>query len=211
MSRYLLGIGLMLAALAVGMVLLQQRTQPKPTAASALAPSAPALRGKPVSNFELPNLQGAKIHFTDFKGKVVLVNFWATWCPPCLEEIPWFLEFQKKYESQGLQIVGISMDETGAKDVAPFVKKHAMTYPVLLGDENVAGQFGGVMGLPTTFLVDQNGKYYSMYRGLVSRNTIEKELQALLSKTNPGATTPASSAPAESTPQHFPLAAPSKS
>ena len=103
------------------------------------------------------------------------------------------------------------MDETGIKDVAPFVKKHAMTYPVLLGDEDVAGQFGVVMGLPTTFLVDQNGKFYSIYRGLVNRNTIEKELQTLLSKESPSAATPASSAPAESTPEHLPAAAPSKS
>ena len=190
MGRTLLAIGLLLAALAVVLTLLQRRFNQKPnsSAASAVAPTAhpvPALRGKPAPAFELTNLEGAKVHPSDFKDKVLLVNFWATWCAPCIVEIPWFIDFQKKYGPQGLQIIGISLDETGAKDVVPFVKKHNMTYPILLGDDKVAEQFGGILGLPTTFIVDKNGKFYSMHRGLVSRENVEEELVSLLGKPDP--------------------------
>ena len=190
MGRTLLAIGLFLAALAVVLTLVQRRINQKPpsTAASAVTtavPPVPALRGKPAPAFELLDLGGAKVHPSDFKDKVLLVNFWATWCSPCIVEIPWFIEFQKKYGPKGLQIIGISLDETGAKDVVPFVKKHNMTYPILLGDDKVAEQFGGILGLPTTFIVDKNGKFYSMHRGLVSRENVEEELVALLGKPDP--------------------------
>ena len=155
-------------------------TTPAPVQTAVVTPSGPGIRGKPVPNFELPNLGGAKVRPSDFKDKVLLVNFWATWCSPCVAEIPWFVEFQKKYGPQGLQVIGISLDEPGAKDVAPFASKHNMTYPVLLGDENTPGQFGGLLGLPTTFLVDRDGKFYSMYRGLVNRDKLEGELTTLL-------------------------------
>ena len=189
MGRALLVIGLLLAAFAVTLTLVQRemnqkRSAPAASAAPA-APSIPALRGKPSPAFELADLSGAKVHPSDFKNRVLLVNFWATWCAPCIVEIPWFIEFQKKYGPQGLQIIGISLDETGAKDVVPFVKKHNMTYPILLGDDKVAEQFGGILGLPTTFIVDKEGKFYSMHRGLVSREGVEEELVALLGKPDP--------------------------
>lgn len=184
MGRFLLAIGLLLALLAVGLTLWQRHKPQQPGLPSVAdayeAPKVPALRGKPLPNFELTNLEGAKMHPSDFKDKVLLVNFWATWCSPCIVEIPWFVEFQKKYGPQGLQVVGISMDDTGLKDVVPFVKKHNMSYTILMGDEKTAEQFGGIMGLPTSFLVDRNGKLYSMHRGLVSREKVEEELVALL-------------------------------
>jgi thiol-disulfide isomerase/thioredoxin len=187
-GRYLLIFGLILAAVAVGLTVIARRSQTKPAAVASIpAPSAPAIRGKPAADFELPNLEGSQVRMAAFKNKVVLVNFWATWCAPCIVEIPWFIEFQKKYGPQGLEIVGISMDDTGAKDVVPFVKKHGMTYTVLLGDDNVAEKFGGILGLPTTFLVDRNGKYYSIHRGLVNHDAIEKELQTLLGNPSPSA------------------------
>lgn len=183
MGRKIFAIVLILTALIVGLTLLQRRFQPKTEAVvSVTPPSVPTIRGKPVADFSLPNLDGGTVHSTDFNGKVLLVNFWATWCAPCLIEIPWFIDFQKKYGPQGLEVIGISMDETGAKDVTPFAKKHGMTYTVLLGNDKVAEQFGGIRGLPTTFLVDRNGKYYSMHQGLVSNDTVEEELQLLLGK-----------------------------
>jgi thiol-disulfide isomerase/thioredoxin len=189
LGRTLLVIGLLLAAFAVTLTLVQRQMNQKTSApASSASPSAapvPALRGKPSPAFELSDLGGAKVHPSDFKNKVLLVNFWATWCAPCIVEIPWFIDFQKKYGPQGLQIIGISLDETGAKDVVPFVKKHNMTYPILLGDDKVAQQFGGILGLPTTFIVDKEGKFYSMHRGLVSRENVEEELVALLGKSDP--------------------------
>ena len=201
MGRQILTIGLLLAALAMGLTLLQKRMHQQKdsentAATAAAAPAVPGIRGKPAPDFELPNLEGAKVHPSDFKDKVLLVNFWATWCAPCIVEIPWFLEFQKKYGPEGLQVVGISLDETGTKDVAPFVKKHNMTYPILLGDDKVAEEFGGIMGLPTTFLVDRNGKYYSMHRGLVNRDALEGELKTLLS--NSANSAAKSAAPAQS-------------
>jgi thiol-disulfide isomerase/thioredoxin len=181
LGRILLIIGLFLAALAVGLNLWQRHMREKPAqVAQAAVPSVPALRGKPVPDFDLPNLEGAKVHPSDFKDKVLLVNFWATWCSPCIVEIPWFIEFQNKYGPKGFQVIGISLDETGAKDVVPFVKKHNMTYPVLLGDDKTADLFGGILGLPTTYIVDRNGKFYSMHRGLVSREKVEVELLELL-------------------------------
>ena len=189
-GRTLLTIGLLLAALAVGLRVVQRYLPPKtavpPRADRGTAveppsaPSIPAIRGKQAADFELPGLDGSKVRSANFKNKVLLVNFWATWCSPCIVEIPWFIEFQKKYGPQGLEVIGISMDDTGIKDVKPFVEKHHMTYTVLLGDNRVAEQFGGILGLPTTFVVDRNGKFYSMHQGLVSRNVVEEEVQTLL-------------------------------
>lgn len=188
LGRYLLIIGLLLAAITVGLTMLQRRQQTTARpAATVTVPSVPALRGKPAPDFELPDLKGGKVHGADFKNKVLLVNFWATWCAPCIVEIPWFTEFQQKYGPQGLQVIGISLDETGSKDVTPFVQKHKMTYPILLGDDKTAELFGGILGLPTTFLVDRNGKYYAMHRGLVSREGVEEELQTLLGASSPAA------------------------
>ena len=203
MNRNLLTVGLFLAVIAIGLFLLQRHQQPKPSVGEIVAapPSVPALRGKPAANFELTNLEGTKVHMADFKNKVVLVNFWATWCAPCIVEIPWFIEFQKKYGPQGFEVVGISLDENGAKDVAPFVKKHGMTYPVLLGDDKVAAQFGGILGLPTTFIVDKNGKYYSMHRGLVGREAVEQELQTLLGQSAATPETPAAAPTPASEPE----------
>jgi len=196
LGRYILAIGLILAALAVGLTLAQRRMQ------IAVRPAAgdveqkvqvvPSIRGKAAPAFELPDLKGAKVHAADFKNKVLLVNFWATWCAPCIVEIPWFVEFQNKYGPQGLQVIGISLDETGTKDVKPFVEKHHMTYPILLGNDKTAEQFGGILGLPTTFIVDRDGKYYAMHRGLVQRGDVEEELQTLLGK--PTEAAPAASA-----------------
>ena len=125
-------------------------------------------------------MDGKTVHGTDFKNKVLLVNFWATWCDPCLIEIPWFQDFQKQYGPQGLEVIGISLDEDGPKKVQQFVQKHGMTYTVLMGNEKTTEAFGGILGLPTTFLVDRNGKYYSIHRGLVGRDRVEEDLRELL-------------------------------
>ena len=142
--------------------------------------------------WQLVDASGKHVSLEEYRGKVIFINFWATWCAPCIVEIPWFIEFQKKYGPQGFEVVGISLDETGAKDVAPFVKKRGMNYAVLLGDENVATQFGGILGLPTSFLIDRNGNYYSMHRGLVNKESMEEELQILLGQSAASPETPAS-------------------
>ena len=109
------------------------------------------------------------------------MNFWATWCAPCLLELPWFIEFQKQYGPEGFQVIAISLDEEGPKVVKPFVEKHQMeTLTVVMGDDKTAELFGGLLGLPTTFLVDRQGNYYSKHQGLVSKDDVEEELLTLL-------------------------------
>jgi len=151
------------------------------------APVVPAIRGKPAAAFELPDTKGQTRKLADFKGKVLLVNFWATWCGPCLIELPWFVEFQKQYGPQGLEVIAISLDEDAAKVVPPFVEKHNFsTLTVLLGDDKTAELFGGLLGLPTTFMVDRNGNYYSKHQGLVGKDDVEMEILELL-QMSPGA------------------------
>lgn len=191
LSRKLLVIGLLLTVVAVGLFLLEKRRTASSggTAISSLdVPAIPAIRGKPAPDFELPDLEGKPVRRENFAGKVLLVNFWATWCAPCEIEIPWFIDFEKKYQSQGLEILGISLDEEGPDVVRKYVAKRKITYPIVMGDEKTADVFGGILGLPTTFVVDREGNFYSMHRGLVSRETMERELQALLAQPAAAAT-----------------------
>ena len=190
MERKVLLIGLLLVGAALALFVAEKRQVLAPDAPDTVkdvptpkAPSAPAIRGKPAPDVELPDLSGAKLRLRDLKDKVLLVNFWATWCAPCEIEIPWFNDFDKKYREQGLEIVGISLDEEGPEVVKRFVDKKKMTYKVVMGDEKAAEAFGGVIGLPTTFLVDRNGKFYSMHRGLVGKDIVEEELLELLGTT----------------------------
>ena len=130
--------------------------------------------------WELKDTDGKAVKSSDFKGKVVLLDFWATWCPPCREEIPGFVELQKKYGKEGLVIVGISLDEQGPKVVKPFMKKYAINYPVVMGDSKTGALFGGVEAIPTTFVIDREGKIVNKHVGLVAKSTFESEIKALL-------------------------------
>jgi thiol-disulfide isomerase/thioredoxin len=116
----------------------------------------------------------------DFAGKVLLVNFWATWCPPCRKEIPALIKIQAKYKDKGFSVIGISMDEGGRKVVANFVDKLKVNYPVFIGDAKIGRGFGGVMGIPVSFLVDRHGNLLKRLDGYVSENVLEGELAKLL-------------------------------
>ena len=198
MERKILLIGLALTMGAVGMFLYERNRGPAAgeVNSGALVPApAPAIRGVAAPEFELPDVSGAKVHLSDFKNKVVLVNFWATWCAPCEIETPWFVEFDKKYRESGLQIVGISLDEDGVAPVKKFMEKYNIEYKIVMGNEDTAQNFGGVIGLPTSFIVDQDGKFYSMHRGLVSKDLYVEEIERLLGISKEGAseeTAPAS-------------------
>src|SRR6202020_2636154 len=104
-------------------------------------------------DFTLVSLDGKSMKLSDLRGKAVLLNFWATWCGPCKIEMPWFVELQNEYGSQGLQIVGVAMDDSGKDDIAKFVKEMGVNYPVLLGKEAVGDQYGGVPALPESFFI----------------------------------------------------------
>lgn len=130
--------------------------------------------------FMLTDASGKTVRLADFQGKVVLLNFWATWCPPCMQEIPWFVEFQTKYESEGLVVLGVSMDEGGWDAVRPLLAKMPVNYRIMLGNDAVTREFGGVNSLPSTFLIDRAGRVAVTHEGIVDRAGLERELHSLL-------------------------------
>ncbi len=124
-------------------------------------------------DFTLTSLDGQKITLSSFKGKVVILDFWATWCPPCRAEIPGFVEIYNKYKDAGLVIIGIAMDSENK--VRSFVKSNKVTYPVVLGNGQLANLYGGIEGIPTTFVIDKNGKIANMHVGYADKNLFIKE------------------------------------
>ncbi|MBZ5664626.1 MAG: redoxin domain-containing protein [Acidobacteriia bacterium] len=135
---------------------------------------------RPVApEFSLPELTGQTFDLSAYRGKVVLLDFWATWCDPCREEIPHFVELQDKYRDQGLQIVGISMDD-GPEPVRDFYQRFHMNYPVAMGNAKIGELYGGVLGLPIAFLIDRDGRIEAKHIGATDRSVFEREIQALL-------------------------------
>jgi cytochrome c biogenesis protein CcmG/thiol:disulfide interchange protein DsbE len=130
--------------------------------------------------WELKDLDGKTVKSSDFKGKVVILNFWATWCPPCRKEIPDFIELQKQYGAQGLAIVGVSLDRDGPATVKKFQKSNNINYPLVMGNNEVTEAYGGVESIPTTFIIDRAGKIVGKHVGLAPKATFEKELKPLL-------------------------------
>jgi len=110
----------------------------------------------------------------------VLLNFWATWCGPCKIEIPWFVEFEQKYKDKGFAVIGVAMDEEGWEIVKPYLQKSKINYRVVIGNDQIAGMFGGVESLPTTFIIDKAGRITSTHVGLVSKSEYENEIVQLL-------------------------------
>ena len=108
--------------------------------------------------FSLKNLSGQTVRLADYRGKIVVLDFWATWCPPCRKEIPDFVQLQKDYGEKGVQILGISVDRGGTKLLTPFAEKYKINYPILLSDGKVDQAYGGITGIPTTFIIDQIGR-----------------------------------------------------
>jgi len=133
-------------------------------------------------DFSLEDDNGARIRLSEYKGKVVLLNFWATWCPPCKAEIPWFEEFQRTYANQGFVVIGISMDEDGWKVVRPYMQAAKINYRVAIGDDALAQKFGGVESLPETLLIDREGSVVARHVGIVSKSDYESEILHLLKK-----------------------------
>lgn len=132
--------------------------------------------------FALKDLNGAPLDSANYKGKVLLVDFWATWCAPCEAEIPHLMEWQKQYAGEGLQVVGLSMDDT-AGPVRTYVAKQNMQYPVALADDKTVAAFGGVLGLPANILIGRDGKVITKHVGVTDISVLQKEVeQALAAK-----------------------------
>jgi cytochrome c biogenesis protein CcmG/thiol:disulfide interchange protein DsbE len=135
------------------------------------------------------DLDGKDVTLSSLKGKVVVLNFWATWCEPCQVEIPWMIELQQKNAEKGLTILGAAMDDEGKSVVEPYVQKTEfdvdgqnmkMNYPIVLGTDDIASKFGGLIGLPTTVVITRDGKIAKRFIGLANREQLEKQVRALL-------------------------------
>jgi thiol-disulfide isomerase/thioredoxin len=144
---------------------------------------------KPAPEVTLKDLDGKDVSLAQYKGKVVLVNFWATWCDPCREEIPWLIDMQQKYGPKGFTVLGVAMDEEGKSVVAPFVEKEKftvngqpslMSYPILLGNDAAADKFGGLLGFPTSVLISRDGKQIKRITGIISQDEISKVIESQL-------------------------------
>lgn len=146
----------------------------------ATATASPFQSKEKAPNFSLKMSNGKSLSLSKFKGKVVLLNFWATWCGPCIAEIPGFLEVYEKHKARGFEIVGISLDETGWEDITPFVKKHKIIYPVVLGNQKVSKAYGEIYGLPTSFVIDKKGYIVNKHVGLMTREMLENKIKDLL-------------------------------
>ena len=125
---------------------------------------------KDAPDFALKDADGATVHLSDYRGKVVLLDFWATWCGPCKVEIPWFMDFEKELKDRGFAVLGVSMDEEGWTAVKPFVEKEKINYRILLGNDQVGDAYGGVDSLPTTFVIDRDGKIAAKHEGIEPSN-----------------------------------------
>ena len=142
--------------------------------------AGPSMKGQTAPDFTLESLDGKTVHLSDFRGKGVLLNFWATWCQPCKIEMPWFAELQKQYGPQGLQIVGIAMDDASPKEIGEFAHDLGVNYPILVGKEAVGDAYGGVQFLPATFYIGRDGKVVDKVFGLKGRGEIEENIKKAL-------------------------------
>ena len=160
------------------------------------APKAPGpigsnFKGKPAPDFALKDLSGNTVHLSDFRGKAVVLNFWATWCAPCKAEMPWFVEMQKQYGPQGLAIIGVSLDDdVTPEQIAKFTRQLDVNYTILLGNDDTAKLYGGVDALPTTFYIDRNGTLVDAIMGLPERDEIEENVKRVLASGKASAVSP---------------------
>jgi cytochrome c biogenesis protein CcmG/thiol:disulfide interchange protein DsbE len=145
--------------------------------------------GQPEPVVHFKDLDGKDTSLGDYNGKVVLVNFWATWCDPCREEIPWLIDMQHKYGAKGFTVLGIAMDEEGKKVVEPYVSKEhfdvngqtlTMNYPIVIGNDDIAEKFGGLLGYPTSVLISRDGKQVKRITGIISEGEMSRAIESLL-------------------------------
>jgi peroxiredoxin len=133
-------------------------------------------------DFTLPDNSGEPIRLSSFRGQVILLNFWATWCAPCKVEIPWFVEFQRAYQESGFEVLGVSLDQDGWRSVAHYIEEKKINYHVMIGDDEIVQVYGGLESLPTTFIIDKTGRIAATHVGLVEKKTYQEEIKALLAE-----------------------------
>ena len=161
----------------------QTEAEAEITPTQPIADSTPSTTGgKPAPAFTLQDLNGKNVSLADFRGKVVVLDFWATWCPPCVKEIPHFVELHEQYKDKGVEIVGISLDQAGVSVVKAFVQKYQINYPILMTDGKVDKAFGGILGIPTTFVIDSVGNIRQKYVGYRDKAVFETDIKTLLAE-----------------------------
>jgi cytochrome c biogenesis protein CcmG/thiol:disulfide interchange protein DsbE len=140
----------------------------------------PASVGRTAPDFALTDLSGKTVRLADFKDKIVLLDFWTTWCAPCREQIPDFVELQKQYAEKGFTLLGISLDEEGAAVVKPFAQQFGINYPVVIGNTQVSAAYGGMQALPTAFLIGRDGRILEAFVGDRARPDFERAIRSAL-------------------------------
>ena len=184
MKRKIVVFGMMAVVIA-GLLTLAHFRKSLPGAAPARTAVA-TLPGHSAPDFALTDLQGNTVKLSDLRGKAVVLNFWASWCGPCKQEIPWLVQMQKQYGGQGLQVVGVSMDDGDPKDVVRFASENSINYPVLIGEEKVANEYGGIDYLPTTFYIDRNGVVLDRVFGQPGREELEQKVKRAVASSASG-------------------------
>ena len=137
-------------------------------------------KGPAAPHFALKDKSGATIKLSDYRGKVVILDFWATWCGPCRMEIPGFVKLREKYASQGMEIIGVSLDRPGWQVIEPFMQEYNINYPIVLGDRDIVMSYGGVQSIPTTFIIDRDGVIVEKVVGYRPDSYFEQKIQELL-------------------------------
>jgi cytochrome c biogenesis protein CcmG/thiol:disulfide interchange protein DsbE len=149
----------------------------KGVAAASLLPEA---KRQPAPYFTLKDSNAQNVRLSAYKGKVVLVNFWETWCAPCRIEIPWFIEFERQYKDRGFAVLGIALDADGWSVVRPYMQEKRINYRIVLGNDKIAQLYGGVEALPTTVVVDRKGRIAATHVGLIGKKEYQSQIEQLL-------------------------------
>jgi len=156
------------------------KTGPLPAQGQASASSTTPSKRRAAPDFQVRTLEGQTLQLSALKGKVILLDFWATWCPPCRAEVPHLRQLYAQYQPKGLEIIGVSLDRNGEDTVRSFVQQNGLLYPVAMGEERLTSAYGGIVGIPTAFLIDKQGSIVKKYVGYQDKSVFEQEIRRLL-------------------------------